>query len=273
MRKSLLIMFCLIVSFPRVLAAEAGSGGSGDADVIRSIVYNWRDAWISKDITRYLSFYSRSFRSGSIGYDEWVRRKRAILQRTDFIDLELSSMNIKLNSRRNASVVFHQKYTNDRMTDTGRKQLIFEKLDSGWKIISETWEELITDAASNEKVVVKSIRFDLGKDGTEKIFIRFSRQYVPEIIALEGAKPRIALDIKPIAGWEGSKTIPTHGELVRQIRTHLHSKAETLRIVLDLDPDRNYHVNPTYYRSENIYFLEIGDAGAKINGVPIKSRQ
>ncbi|MFH2219783.1 MAG: hypothetical protein ABII68_08990 [Pseudomonadota bacterium] len=60
-----------------------------------------------------------------------------------------------------------------------------------------------------------------------------------------------------IYAWDGKSTVPVNGKLIKQIRTHLHRDDKKLRIVLDLDPEADYSVNPTYYRLNNIYCVEV----------------
>ena len=117
----------------------------------------------------------------------------------------------------------------------------------------------ITDSKDN--LIVKSITFRIDNNRTEKVFIDLSHFYIPHIIALEGKKPRVAIDIPNVSSWdERNKIMPVKGRLVKSIRTHLHRNSETLRIVLDLDPVKNYTANPIYYKAENIYCIEITDS-------------
>lgn len=114
---------------------------------------------------------------------------------------------------------------------------------------------------SRDTIVVKSIRFRIDEDRTEKVFIYLSDFYIPQIIGLEGKKPRIAIDIPNVTSWsERNRIVPVKGQLIKRIRTHLHQDSSTLRIVLDLDPKKNFTANPIYYKAENIYCIVISDA-------------
>lgn len=240
-----------------------------DVDSIRTTIYAWRDAWKSRNIDKYMSFYSPDFRSVIFDYQGLLDEKAKIFQRITSLSIEISDPDISFEGKY-AIAMFNQKYESLYHSDFGKKRLILAKRNVTWKIVSEEWEKLVeppptingktytTD--SKNKIIVKSITFHIDKDRTEKVFIDLSHFYIPQIIALEGKKPRIAIDIPNVSSWdERYKITPVKGRFIKRIRTHLHQDSETLRIVLDLDPVKNYTVNPIYYKAENIYCLEISD--------------
>ncbi len=107
------------------------------------------------------------------------------------------------------------------------------------------------------EVSVISIDFRAEADGTEKVFIGLNRHYIPQIFALQGDKPRIVIDIKNVSTWKGRHKIPVNGKLIRQIRTHLHRRTKTLRLVLDLNLLKDYTVSPAFYPTENVYCIGV----------------
>lgn len=111
-----------------------------------------------------------------------------------------------------------------------------------------------------ESLRVDAIYFQKPTPETEKICVQFSDSLVPDVFPLEGDRPRIVLDIEGISDWYGNEEIPTDGRFVQQVRTHLHRETETLRIVIDLDPELDFTANPIYYDQENLYCLEIRKA-------------
>ncbi|MFC1516543.1 AMIN domain-containing protein [Thermodesulfobacteriota bacterium] len=134
------------------------------------------------------------------------------------------------------------------------------------RIISEEWTPLLEDdkttgepaiSSPSDALVVKRIDFKIEEDGAEKIFIAMNRFAVPEVMVLEGLKPRIAIDIKNVHSWDGQPESQVNGKLIKQIRTHLYHDTKKLRIVLDLDADGDYSVNPIYYKSDYIYCIEV----------------
>lgn len=108
---------------------------------LRSIVYGWVDAWEAKQFKTYMSYYSEGFRSGKTGYQQWRRKKNRLFKRSKTISLEISQLWIFIDSER-AQASFVQKYTDDYLSDTGKKTLEFAGRDGTWKIVSEQWEPL-----------------------------------------------------------------------------------------------------------------------------------
>ena len=76
-------------------------------------------------------------------------------------------------------------------------------------------------------VIIKSIKFEHKKD-RDNVFIASNTFFVPEILTLEGDDPRIVIDIKPVSSWSGRSTTLVEGNLIRQIRTHLHPETKKL---------------------------------------------
>ena len=107
-------------------------------------------------------------------------------------------------------------------------------------------------------LVIKDITFKSTKDGTEIVFIYSDRYFTPSVFALEGEKPRLVIDIKNATVLKkGLSKIIVNGKLIKQIRTNLKSKSNTLRVVLDHYPSANYFVSQVYYEAENIFALEV----------------
>jgi hypothetical protein len=105
---------------------------------------------------------------------------------------------------------------------------------------------------------VKSISFNLEKDGNESIFIEFNRFYTPAISSVEGEKPRIVMDIENVSSFkEEWAVIKVTGQLIKQIRSSMDYKTRKARIVIDLEPFKDYFVQPVFGERENIYSLRI----------------
>jgi len=258
-KTTLALILCLALLYP-VKALP-----SGDIDDVQALIYAWRDAWQGKDINRYISFYSPAVQTKSLDYIGLMKKKARLFQRPGTIAVELSDFEIRIDHQR-AVARFIQRYQDSTISDVGEKTLILIKSNLTWKIISEEWQPLnkpIPAAKEEEipsdslKVAVKSIEFQIEKNGTEKVYVALSHFIIPEIITLGGDNPRIAIDIKNISTWEGDSKIPVDGRLIRQIRTYLHADVRKLRIVLDLNSDSDVFVNPIFYRAENIYCLEV----------------
>jgi hypothetical protein len=122
--------------------------------------------------------------------------------------------------------------------------------------VDKTLQDHGIKSVSQSGIIIKSIKFELKKD-RENVFIASNTFFVPKILTLEGDKPRIVIDIKPVSSWSGRYKTPVKGHLIRQIRTHLNPGTNKLRIVLDLNHSENYFIKQVYYEKKNIYSIEV----------------
>ena len=115
-------------------------------------------------------------------------------------------------------------------------------------------------AVSDQKpaIAVKSLRFKARDNGRDSIFIEFNRFYAPSISSIEGDKPRIVLDLENVTSFQVEKNlIKVDGVHIRQIRSHMDRKTRKARIVLDLEPLKDYYVQPEFAQKENLYSLHV----------------
>lgn len=111
---------------------------------------------------------------------------------------------------------------------------------------------------ASDGVVIGDIRVQVEKGVREKVLIYSKTPFTARLFALEGEKPRIAIDIPNAQPLKRDlKSIEVKGEFIKEVRTHYHQDRGTLRVVLDLYPDVNYKVNQSYYEAENIYMIEV----------------
>ena len=120
------------------------------------------------------------------------------------------------------------------------------------------------------EVVVEGVNFKADKFGPEKVLIYLNRFYLPKIFAIEGEKPRIVIDLDHVFSWKGKPVMDVDGIFVKKIRTYLHSAKRKLRIVLDLNPSRNYVADQSYFKKDNIFCITIGAATEKKTGTDLE---
>ncbi|PKN60882.1 MAG: hypothetical protein CVU53_00780 [Deltaproteobacteria bacterium HGW-Deltaproteobacteria-11] len=135
-----------------------------------------------------------------------------------------------------------------------------KKTDRKTKSLSQ---ETPTAPASRKEppLEVKNIAVKFEPAGHEKVFIDFNRDVAPELFSIEGKDPRIVIDIKNVSSVrQGLTRINVRGKLIRQIRSSLDHASRQLRIVVDLSPSISYEVEPTFYRAEKMYVLDISAA-------------
>lgn len=266
----------------------AGIASAGLIDDVRDNVYAWRNSWQDRDINSYMSFYSPDFRSEGLDYKGWMQKKADLFKTSDNIRVEIVDLGVFIEGEY-AKARFIQRYHDSKFSDVGEKTLAMVNSNGKWKIVSETWRPLAVSPrlikemtlGSNPKepysatptthkagkgnenketvkhgIIVKSIQFEPKKD-REHIFIASNTSFVPKIMTIEGDKPRIVIDIKPVFAWSGPYRTPVKGNLIRQIRTHLSPDTKNLRIVLDLNPSENYFINQIYYEKKHTYCIEV----------------
>ena len=281
--KSIVIQILCMVQFCLV-----GIASAGPIDDVRASVYAWRKSWQNRDISSYMSFYSPDFRSEGLNYKELMHKKAKRFKISGDIQVEITDLGVFIEADY-ATARFVQRYRDSKLSDVGEKTLTMVNLDGKWKIISEVWKPLampvrITKemipranpkklgsvsppavkagqgheikAVLQNGVIIKSIKFVPKKDH-ENVFIASNKYFVPKIFTLEGDKPKIVIDIKPVSSWSGPNRTLVKGNMVRQIRTHLHPDTNKLRIVLDLNPSENYYINQIYYEKKHTYCIEV----------------
>jgi len=263
---------------------------AGDIDTVRAQVIEWSRAWQSRDIDRYMSFYSPSFRSKGFDYQSWQKQKALVFKSSGDIQVDISDLWVFI-EKKQAVVSFVQRYFNQAKLDIGEKTLILVNENDTWKIVSEEWVPLktpvrpaqkktaaptftkpdtglqkvpqIKKGAENEdlptsKNIVKSVKVQIEND-SEKVFLSLNSFVIPRVLTLEGDRPRIVIDVMNVSFWNGRSRIPVDGKLIRQIRTYLHRDIEKLRIVLDLNPADDYMIDQTFDKTQNIYCLEVAN--------------
>jgi hypothetical protein len=217
-----------------------------------------------------------------------MQKKTKLFKTSGDIQVEITDLGVFIEGEY-ATARFVQRYHGSKFSDVGEKTLTMVNSNGKWKIVSEAWKPLAMSARINKKttvrsnpkklgsvsppvdktlqdhgiksvsqsgIIIKSIKFELKKD-RENVFIASNTFFVPKILTLEGDKPRIVIDIKPVSSWSGRYKTPVKGHLIRQIRTHLNPGTNKLRIVLDLNHSKNYFIKQVYYEKKNIYSIEV----------------
>ncbi|MBN2437896.1 MAG: hypothetical protein JXL20_04775 [Deltaproteobacteria bacterium] len=107
-------------------------------------------------------------------------------------------------------------------------------------------------------VNVRNLTFQAGGDGKELLLVEFNRFYTPAISKIEGKNPRIILKIGNASPFKKEwAAIHTGGRFIRRIRSSMDPQTREAVIVLDMAPEKDYFVNQTFYKKENMYSLEI----------------
>jgi hypothetical protein len=107
-------------------------------------------------------------------------------------------------------------------------------------------------------LVISEITFKLKTPGKEAVWIQGNRFFAPSAFAIEEDKPRFVIDIKDAGPVKRELSrIAADGQFIERIRTFYHQENRTLRVVLDLQPDKKYRISQFFYQAQNIYAVEV----------------
>jgi hypothetical protein len=271
-----------------VLLCPAKVESTGNIDTIRSVVYALADAWQNKNIQRYVSFYNPKFRLKGLDFNSWLQKKTELFQRPGPIRVEISNLWVFIEGK-NAIARFIQRYQDPNLSDVGEKTLELVYSKDEWRIVSEQWAPLEPpaprtknqaislkrqkhntdhrpsetviwknkiDADPPNKTIVKSIKFKTAKHHDE-VLIALNTFSIPQVRSIEGANPRIIVNIDKVSSWSGQDNIPVNGNLIKKIRIYLHRNTEKLRIILDLKHSDDYIIDQTYDKIANTYSISV----------------
>ena len=126
-----------------VILSQEGPPDSEDpgdsVDIVVSQFLIWLQAWEGREVNTYLSFYSKNFKDPKISRKEWVSQRRFALSRNSEITIQVSDIQMKQNDE-TIEMSFVQDFKSDRVSDIGRKELIWKNEGNRWKIIKEIWK-------------------------------------------------------------------------------------------------------------------------------------
>lgn len=131
-------------SYPLTAAAVLLGGvtieaDSGDNKEILVTVEKWLNAWSSKDMETYGSFYADNFFSDGMNKKRWIRKKQLLADKYSFI--RVAGDNFKINRKKDMSeVTFFQEYASNQFKTEGIKKLKLVNKGGIWMIYQESWK-------------------------------------------------------------------------------------------------------------------------------------
>ena len=106
--------------------------------LIADIIESWRRSWEDKDINKYMSFYSKKFKTGWKDWGKWKSYKKQLAKKYNKIEVNVNDLNLFSHD----SVIiasFEQDYRTPSFDSLGIKKLYFTQNSVEWKIIAETF--------------------------------------------------------------------------------------------------------------------------------------
>jgi hypothetical protein len=109
-------------------------------NIIRTGLKSWVNAWQSRNVPLYLSFYSKDFKDHKRSRPEWEAYRRRSLNDSSNISIKITDIKTQASNNMVIRVTFIQRFKSDTTADIGLKELAWAIEDGNWKIIKETWE-------------------------------------------------------------------------------------------------------------------------------------
>jgi ketosteroid isomerase-like protein len=123
----------------KALAKVAKKLSSTTKTLPTSFIQNWASAWEKKNISTYMSFYSKEYKGTQNHRGAWEASRQRALKKNKNISIKLRNIQIHKKGEKRVEVNFTQEYKSDGYADTGIKELLLEKKGTDWRIIKETW--------------------------------------------------------------------------------------------------------------------------------------
>ncbi len=108
-----------------------------ERDYFVRFVEGWRKAWESKNISRYMSYYSKDFSMDGKDYYEYRRFKDRLNRIYRYIKVKLYDLQI-VKSSKYVVASFYQEYRSDKKYFAGTKRLYIKREGNSYKIIRES---------------------------------------------------------------------------------------------------------------------------------------
>ncbi|MDR0454084.1 MAG: L,D-transpeptidase family protein [Deferribacteraceae bacterium] len=102
---------------------------------IMQFLNEWKRAWESKDIEKYMAYYSSRFP----GLKKWREIKEPVFTKPGRIRINIKDVKWNMLGGNRIQITFSQDYTSDSLTDRGNKRLIIAGCPGSYKIESEDW--------------------------------------------------------------------------------------------------------------------------------------
>lgn len=128
------------IDFPLIAAAQKlVDYNPGQASVMETL-QKWLAAWSSKDMDAYAGFYAANFSSDGLGKKAWVKRKRQLAKKYNYITVTGEDFKI-IEKKDRCDVYFFQDYESSNFSTQGTKHLKLVRKGGLWKIFRENWKE------------------------------------------------------------------------------------------------------------------------------------
>ncbi len=108
------------------------------ADLLRTVVLSWLQAWESQSLPAYFAHYHANFEPRyQDDQNAWRRNRERIIGNAEFIQLQMSDFAVVEYSQQQAEVHFWLRYQSGSYQDETLKKLVLVQAESNWLIVEE----------------------------------------------------------------------------------------------------------------------------------------
>ena len=216
-----------------------------DEENLRNLLEKWRTSWEHIEFEPYIQMYSRSFKSGNLDYDGWIKRKETLFKKSG--KLKIMVRNVMVSVEGNTAVAkFLQFYESDTLKNNiGQKELQFRKENNDWKILSESWEP----------VAQPSIFFTMMKEENKKG------------AAVEDTKKAIEKSAPVKENGDDTKAVDDN-----KINGSIDDNVEVRHINFEIEDDKeSVYIDLNGYAKPQIYSIDGGEPRVVIDFKNVKT--
>lgn len=108
-------------------------------DDFRNVFSSWISTWESRNVEKYLEFYSADFDNEGKSFSQWAAHKRRVNKQKTFIDIEAKKLSVfdYPNEDNLRLVEFYQDYKSNNYNGAAWKRQFWSQRDGSWQIVYE----------------------------------------------------------------------------------------------------------------------------------------
>jgi hypothetical protein len=92
---------------------------------------------MGKDVNAYAAHYAADFKGELPNHAAWLAQRKRVIDASGDISITLSDIKVIQTSNTEARAAFTQAFQSARLTETGTKQLFFQRFGEAWRIVAE----------------------------------------------------------------------------------------------------------------------------------------
>jgi murein L,D-transpeptidase YafK len=108
-------------------------------DGFRNVFNSWISTWESRDVEKYLDFYSPDFDNEGKSFTQWAIHKRRVNKQKNFINIEVEKLSVfdYPNEENLRLVEFYQDYKSNNYNGAAWKRQFWRQQNGSWQIFYE----------------------------------------------------------------------------------------------------------------------------------------